>query len=431
MPRLHNFLTEKVNKREIEEALKSTDVRIGAEFEFKIHEDRFMYELSTMEDAISDSENYDEQLDTYKEERDEWESARLDAEVESNNLESEEDSEAFMNDWDDNNPEPERPEEPFYYIERWQRNTEIPYDTVEQEVKRDMKKNGLGKYLNMGWVLEEDSSLDQGYGIELKSPPMEVDDFLVACEKVLNFIEKVGYTDNQCGLHIGVSLKSGMSEVDAVKLAMFTDEEYIWKNFEGRKTNIYTQSMREKIRKDLLKVHPVKQSSQSDRIEKIEEVKSMIKTKNIKVGYGTDHYHGINTQHMDEDDPYIEFRYMGGSGYSEKWSVIRTVIAQYIYNLKLSRDPEFKKEEYIAKCNRILLKLETWAVLRELEIAREQEKKGVEGMNDALEQMGFEAGKEEEMEMKLKMYTRQLKRRLDYLPKLSTTELSYLKSIGA
>lgn len=172
-------------------------------------------------------------------------------------------------------------------------------------------------------------------------------------------------------------------------------------------------------------------SKLQDNIVQIDRVKRMLKTTDIKLSNFTgEHYHGVNVTHLEDDNKYIEFRYVGGADYQNKLPEIKKIIAHYIYALKLSRDPEFKKKEYILKCARILAKIETWVTMKSLEVLEanvEFEKAKIETTDttqtDYIVKNQFKLIKADEVAIK------NLKRRLQYLPKLNDEELAFMRSL--
>ena len=65
---------------------------------------------------------------------------------------------------------------------------------------------------------------------------------------------------------------------------------------------------------------------------------------------------GINFQNLSENNKYIEFRYIGGSDYHKKWDKVKQIVGNYIWNMSIALDPEYKKKEYINKLIRIIEK---------------------------------------------------------------------------
>lgn len=412
MSKFYEYLTEKVNKKEINDVLSSTDVIIGAEFEFIV--DYGMYEY---EDAYNDYWIYNNQREKYLDDHNEWE---RDREQFEEGLGTEE-YDKEMEKWDEEDPEPIPPDLPNYiketYFKYYSPGDKIPapnrnnyaasteqlIDEILGYVEQHYKLNALKT-----WDIKEDGSLGDN-GIEIASEPMSLKEFLEITPEVFEMIGSIGRTDDDCGLHIGISLKKGMDKIDPVKLALFTDEEYIWKNFSGRKNNTYAMSMKSEIAKDL-----VYKSTYQEGPENIKKLEKFVDKGKLKIKYPTgSHYHGVNVQHLDEDNPYIEFRYMGGEFYHEKWNEIKMVIAHYIYNLKLARDPKFKMKEYASKATRILRKIERIEV---------------ENILNDCEKGDFSLFNNEQDEKKRNMIIKNLKRKLIFLPKLTPDEKYKLMS---
>jgi flagellin-specific chaperone FliS len=110
--------------------------------------------------------------------------------------------------------------------------------------------------------------------------------------------------------------------------------------------------------------------------------------------------------------------YMGGSGYHKKFDTIKVVVAQYIYNLLLARDPNFKKKEYIQKANRILLKLETCVIMNERDRISE--------MIDSSYTMVDRGILSNKNLLGLKRHLKKLNDRIKLLPKLTDTEKEFI-----
>lgn len=420
MARFTEFINEKVSKKEMDEMLRSKDILIGAEFEFKVQKS-VMSQVETDKDlAKADSVEYEELHDEWAIQIDNWRTEERQAYEDAKQTDNEEE---YVDRWYQENPEPIEPEQPDWYIDRWA-SYEVTYEDVERVVKDYMfNKSKLKSYLDK-WEFEEDTSLSD-YGIEIKSPPMELDDFLVACKNMFDMINEIGYTDTDCGFHIGVSLKQGMDEVDPVKVAMFVDEGYIWKMFSARKANMYAQSMQSVIRKQMYNVGWNNRIEQS--VAQIIKVKNMLKTTDIKLNFHGDHYHGVNVSHLEDDNKYIEYRYIGSKDYQNRLPDIKKIIAHYIYALKIARDPEFKKKEYILKCGRMLAKFETWVVTQELQRVEQELEDARANRHGSVTGINIEYQKAQEKNLMTAI--KNLKRRLQYLPKLDDAELDFMRHL--
>lgn len=457
MSRLTTFINEKVSKKEIDDSLKSKDVRLGAEFEFKIDNDRFQDIWENRRQLEDESEEYDDSYKQWQDDHYDWEREKANCIENSESIAREEieneygkigedgddvdfeekvmeRADGYVNQWLDDNPEPEEPQEPYDYIPSYGRGNEdgevVDFSERENFLINYMENDPkLRKYTGSGWEIHDDSSLERGNGIELVSPPMPLKDFLIMMPLIFDMINKIGYTDEECGLHIGVSLTHGMSKVDTTKLILFTDEGYIWNLFEERKSNQYVEHMQRKIREALYSVgkYSYRRNSDAPTVERVLKLKEMIMKNKVKAYLTQDHYHGVNTEHLDSDDPYIEFRYIGHTGYQQRWKDIQAIIALYIYNLKLSRDPEFKKKEYILKCNRILLKLEAWAVMKELKRLKKTKDEWTNDDDDIWKNVDNEDDGIEKKKIAIKT----LERKLTFLPKLSDREIRSLQRVDS
>jgi len=423
MARFTEFINEKVSKKEMDEMLRSKDILIGAEFEFKVDYKNLESIANEYLELKAASDEYEEEHDKWAREMADYYDAKSDAEMEARNQKN---PNEYLERWYEENEEPVEPVPPEEYVPRHMRyhDYELSYDDVEKYVRYYMSTHPKLREYERTFEYEEDTSLSD-YGIEVKSPPMELDDFLVACKNMFEMINDIGYTDVDCGFHIGVSLKQGMDDVDPVKVAMFVDEGYIWKMFSARKANMYAKSMQEVIRKQMYNVGWNNRIEQS--VAQIIKVKNMLKTTDINLNFMGDHYHGVNVSHLEDDNKYIEYRYIGSKDYQNRLPDITKIIAHYIYALKIARDPEFKKKEYILKCSRMLAKFETWVVTQELqrveqklEDTRANFRRSVIDIN-----LDYQMVQEKNLETAIK----NLKRRLQYLPKLNSEELEFMRKL--
>jgi len=400
------LLLEKINKKEITSMLNSNDVLIGAEFEFIVDDAGISDELQRMYDnAVNDLENYNDNVENYREEYEEINDKRDKLEDDVTKLEDEIDRLSTL-DYDEDeelldNLETEKEEketelketetelEELYppsigsdyedymhqigwdsYVDPGQEVDEPPHpedanDTSEMEPEQieqwidnvnprpPFTDWEVGEYGyssprpgDTTWGVEPDSSLNTG-GIEIKSPPLPLKEFKNICKQMFDWIKVVGTTDSSCGFHIHMSLKNVKdlkSELDLMKLVLFTDEQYIFQHFKERKNNTYTQSMKEKIKGGTLE---------------LSDWSAFIDTKKLKRIATSDHYSGISLDGLSDNKQHIEYRYLGGTDYHRKWNKVQVIIAQYAYNLNLACNTSFKHKEYILKTQRLFRKVES------------------------------------------------------------------------
>jgi hypothetical protein len=212
------------------------------------------------------------------------------------------------------------------------------------------------------WAVEDDTSLGEN-GVEVKNPPMDLPDFINNYLKdMFAWIGDVGYTDNSCGFHCHMSVKNPSTEIDYVKLILFTDEEWIYKAFSERAGNTYATSTRDKLRAH----QPLTAKQVNDLFNK----KDLIMKASIK----QEHFDGISL--ISAKDAHVEFRFMGGSFYHKKYDEVVKTIGVYAHNLSLAMDPEYKRKEYIAKLQRITNKTEMFVLELKLQILMALKKHG-------------------------------------------------------
>jgi hypothetical protein len=342
------LLTEKVSKREIELALNNPNIMVGAEFEFVVPEF-----LVTHKEEVEKQET----LDQFNMEGDDYEQAM----------------ESWEEEGDDNIPLPRPPdwatklgyepgddlpdpEEEFPDLEIDKYRTfnaliaefipinKLPFTNPIISSDNETKSSTR-------WVIKPDGSLGLA-GVEIVSPIMPLPEFVRVCPKMFDYITKYGEINDDCGFHIGMSIKGvknlGQS-LDIVKLSLFTDEDYIYKYFDMRKYNQYAKSAQGEIR--------------ASNIGKDKMIRKFIETKKVETEYSDEHYMAINVEHLNTKNEYIEFRYIGGKDYHRKWDRVKNVVAQYAFNLSLACDPEYKKKEYILKLHNLMLKAELFSCI--------------------------------------------------------------------
>lgn len=202
------------------------------------------------------------------------------------------------------------------------------------------------------WAIENDSSLDDG-GVEVKSPPMPLPDFMKMLPKVLSWIKKHGHTVSDTGMHVHMSIKNVPSlttdTLDRMKMILFMDEGFIWNSFSDRLQNQWVTSVKDKLKS-------------SSTITK--DVSKLFDPRKMALRLSTAHEDAINFQHISKG--HVEYRYLGGRGYESKLGNLTASIGHFAHNLSLGFDPEFKKKEYAMKLRRVFNKMELYKLTRKI-----------------------------------------------------------------
>lgn len=348
------LLTEKVSKAEIDSALKSNNVLVGAEFEFNIPKFEIQYEdIIEKFDQMQTMEV--EQLD-YDEALDQW------LAVPNNKAPLPRPPEWALDAGYDYGEEIPPPGEIFpelkvhkdeifrILIKKFVNLETLPFKNMI--VSPDHMKKSATK-----WVIKPDGSLGLS-GLEIVSPVLELKDFLQITPKMFEWIDRMGgQIGDECGFHISMSLKNvpNLGEaLDITKLSLFLDEGYIYNFFKMREFNTYARSAHDTVSKAFIAMNAPKLAE------------NLIDEFEIKKKYPTEHYMAINIEHLGSANEYIEFRYIGGNNYHRKWDRIKNIVAHYAYTLSLACDPTFKKKEFEHKMSRLLNKIQFFTVCVEM-----------------------------------------------------------------
>jgi len=140
--------------------------------------------------------------------------------------------------------------------------------------------------------------------VELVTGPLPYYDAKYYLLKSLSFIQKYGYTNDKCSVHINISFDKNLTDrsikdLNILKHILRTDEDEIYRYFPSRAGNIYAKSIK--------RIIPYKQYDFSN--ISIGSIQNSIRVP-------SDKYYGINMFNIgDGDDSRLEYRYLGGKGY--------------------------------------------------------------------------------------------------------------------
>ena len=201
------------------------------------------------------------------------------------------------------------------------------------------------------WRVEKDTSLDEGgpNGVEIVSPVLNLTDAVKYIDEMFRFISRYGYTNDYCGFHINVSYAGrNVKDLDLLKVAMFMEEEFVYKHFPSRENNPYAISVFEKI--------GLKQDIEKTDLQYTNKIGELLFESSNKIHFNRDtRYLGINlVTSYKEANNRVEFRYLGGSNYEKKQDVVIHQMKKYCYLLELGFDNSLRKEEYLKKLYRLL-----------------------------------------------------------------------------
>jgi len=165
------------------------------------------------------------------------------------------------------------------------------------------------------YIIEPDSSISpdssNDAGVEIVSPPMPLDEAQQQFTDLMNWLKaNNAYTNESTGLHMGISLPDLGSDVDYIKMVLFTGDRYMLSEFE-RSYNSYARSAMGKL-EDRVK-NSKNKNYNFDKIDIVEIMKNLrsglatIASKLMQGNVGQEKYTSIHVK-----PGYIEFRIAGG-----------------------------------------------------------------------------------------------------------------------
>lgn len=216
------------------------------------------------------------------------------------------------------------------------------------------------------WDLKEDGSVEyegreeQDFvGHELVSPIMPKDQGLETLKKVFDWMKssRKHITNDTCGFHVGVSLSDKVltRNLNRQKLVCFFEEEKILKKFK-RTVNEYCSGHRvdiaSRIRANSDYDHETRYALTKS--GKIIEVVSFldsdcdcpIYTKNGFFEFSEEKYRSVNLSKLRGNNPYLEFRAIGGRNYHRKYRDISRIIDHYCDIVEIAADPNRMEEKF-------------------------------------------------------------------------------------
>ena len=190
--------------------------------------------------------------------------------------------------------------------------------TVCQKISRELGIKGLKSQIDMTVVT------NAKYNGEIATPVWPLAKGLSNLRRIFKWFEKNGIVTNEtCGFHVNLSFKrtelNWMLSQERLILA-FNEEK--WLKVCKRVGNDYTNCYMDELICDA----PRKQFHSEDArdkwgAKKLDE-------------YSEDRFHSVNTEHLNEDSPYVEYRCLGGVGYHLRWGVMTKAIADMAANMK-------------------------------------------------------------------------------------------------
>jgi|TARA_R110000824_G_scaffold401567_2_gene612940 hypothetical protein len=162
------------------------------------------------------------------------------------------------------------------------------------------------------------------YNGEISTPVWPLAKGISNLRRIFKWFEKNGIVTNEtCGFHVNLSFKRTELNwmIDKERLILSFNEEK-WLRLCKRSNNYYAGCYIDELICDAPK------SGFKD-----EEARNKWVAERID-DFATDRFYSINTTHLDEGSPYVEYRCLGGTGYHLRWGVMTKAIVDMVSNMK-------------------------------------------------------------------------------------------------
>ena len=190
--------------------------------------------------------------------------------------------------------------------------------TVCRRISEDLGISGLKSHVDMT------VTTPLKYNGEIATPVWPLAKGVRNLKRIFKWFEKNGIvTNDSCGFHVNLSFKrtelNWMLSQERLILA-FNEEK--WLKVCKRVGNDYTNCYMDELICDA----PRKQFNSEDARDKWV-------TKKLDE-YSEDRFHSVNTEHLNEDSPYVEYRCLGGVGYHLRYNTMVKGILDMASNMK-------------------------------------------------------------------------------------------------
>ena len=175
--------------------------------------------------------------------------------------------------------------------------------------------------------LEPDNSGGTGM-IELVTGPLPFVEAKLIIAKTLKWIRENGSTNERCSIHINVAFdgKKLGTPINIGKFVLNFNEEKIYEAFPNRKDSVYAKSI-----KFIVPLSGMTQPSPEKRLWK-------------NYMFVTEKYYGVNFSKLPKN--YIEFRYLGGKDYENKYNTIMDLTEHFVLSLYDSlMNPSYSEQD--------------------------------------------------------------------------------------
>ena len=192
-------------------------------------------------------------------------------------------------------------------------------NTLNKKIRIEEKAHSDFAPTEEVFKLEPDNSGGTGM-IELVTGPMPFVEAKIIMAKTLKWIRENGSTNDRCSIHVNLVFDgkklgpiTNMTRLDIGKFVLNFDEAKVYEAFPNRKDSVYAKSI-----KFIVPLSGMTQASPGQNMWR-------------NYMFVNEKYYGINFTKIPKG--YIEFRYLGGENYQNKYSTILSMTEHFITSL--------------------------------------------------------------------------------------------------
>lgn len=204
--------------------------------------------------------------------------------------------------------------------------------------------------------IEEDASLS--HGAEVVTDPLTLVDTFDFMEDMFAFIQKHGYTDNGCGMHVNISHRLMGKEVRLNPLRILTllDPDFLQNRTVNRKLDKYEERSKYaqsfgSILAQYYILDALVEAYVTKGVAGLEEDLSFYLVRAEK--YRAINFTALFNVHQ-PDRRRVEVRLFGGKDYEKRFAEIQHDIYNLCYTIQAMVDPDFKRREHLEGMMRLL-----------------------------------------------------------------------------
>ena len=207
----------------------------------------------------------------------------------------------------------------FFSNENLDRTKDSLSQALNKKIRIEEKAHSDFTPTEETFKLEPDNSGATGM-IELVTGPLPFVEAKLVMAKTLKWVRENGSTNERCSIHINIAFDgkklgpiTNMSKLDIGKFVLNFDENKVYEAFPNRKDSVYAKSIKFIV--------PLSGMTQPSPEKNLWKNYMFVKEK----------YYGINFGKVPKG--YIEFRYLGGKDYENRYSTILSLTEHFITSL--------------------------------------------------------------------------------------------------